>query len=38
MHLLAGKQPDEVAEWQQGDKVKLLGRYQSREYSKLKGY
>ena len=27
---------DEVAEWQQGDKVKLLGRYQSREYSKLK--
>lgn len=27
---------DEVAGWQQGDKVKLLGRYQSREYSKLK--
>lgn len=27
---------DEAAEWQQGDKVKLLGRYQSREYSKLK--
>lgn len=27
---------DEVAEWKQGDKVKLLGRYQSREYSKLK--
>ena len=26
---------DEVANWQQGDKVKLLGRYQSREYSKL---
>lgn len=27
---------DEVAGWQQGDKVKLLRRYQSREYSKLK--
>lgn len=26
---------DEVAGWQQGDKVKLLGRYQSREYKKL---
>lgn len=26
---------DEVAGWQQGDKVKLLGRYQSRQYSKL---
>lgn len=25
---------DEVAGWQQGDKVKLLGRYQSREYQK----
>lgn len=25
---------DEVAGWQQGDKVKLLGRYQSREYEK----
>lgn len=25
---------DEVAGWQQGDKVKLLGRYQSREYKK----
>lgn len=29
------EQADEVANWQQGDKVKLLGRYQSREYSKL---
>lgn len=28
------KQADEVAGWQQGDKVKLLGRYQSREYVK----
>lgn len=25
---------DEVANWQKGDKVKLLGRYQSREYVK----
>lgn len=25
---------DEVADWQQGDKVKLLARYQSREYLK----
>lgn len=29
------EQADEVAGWQQGDKVKLLGRCQSREYSKL---
>lgn len=29
------EQADEAAGWQQGDKVKLLGRYQSREYSKL---
>lgn len=28
------EQADEVAGWQQGDKVKLLGRYQSREYVK----
>lgn len=26
---------DEVAGWQQGDKVELLGRYQSREYTKV---
>lgn len=26
---------DEVAEWQQGDTVELLGRYQSRQYEKV---
>lgn len=29
------EQADEVATWQQGDTVKLLGRYQSREYDKV---
>lgn len=29
------EQADAVAGWRQGDKVRLLGRYQSREYSKL---
>lgn len=29
------EQADEVASWQQGDKVKLLARYQSREYDKV---
>lgn len=28
------EQADEVANWQQGDTVELLGRYQSREYDK----
>lgn len=28
------EQADEVQNWEQGDKVKLLGRYQSREYKK----
>lgn len=28
------EQADEAAGWEQGDKVKLLGRYQSREYKK----
>lgn len=29
------KQADEVAGWQQGDTVELLGRYQSRQYEKV---
>lgn len=29
------EQADEVADWQQGDTVELLGRYQSRVYNKL---
>ena len=29
------EQADEVAGWQQGDTVKLLGRYQSRQYEKV---
>ena len=29
------EQADEVATWQQGDRVKLLGRYQSRQYEKV---
>lgn len=31
------EQADEVAGWQQGDTVELLGRYQSREYKKIAG-
>lgn len=31
------EQADEVAGWQQGDTVELLGRYQSREYKKIVG-
>lgn len=30
-----GETAEEVAGWQQGDKVELLGRYQSRRYSKV---
>lgn len=30
-----GETAEEVATWQQGDKVELLGRYQSRNYSKV---
>ena len=29
------EQADEVAQWQQGDTVELLGRYQSRQYEKV---
>ena len=29
------EQADEVAQWQQGDIVELLGRYQSRQYEKV---
>lgn len=29
------EQADEVAGWQQGDTVELLGRYQSRQYEKV---
>ena len=29
------KQADEAAQWQQGDTVELLGRYQSRQYEKV---
>ena len=29
------EQADEIAEWQQGDTVELLGRYQSRQYEKV---
>ena len=28
-------QADEAAQWQQGDTVELLGRYQSRQYEKV---
>ncbi|MEQ2381096.1 hypothetical protein WMO21_01845 [Lachnospiraceae bacterium CLA-AA-H58] len=29
------EQADEAAQWQQGDTVELLGRYQSRQYEKV---